>query len=359
MKTLKKLLPALLCLTIVLCLADTGASAGGTDLTKYAIANASVQASVFDDITAPCSGTLLSFQVESGDTVEEGSVLFGMLTNDVCAPEDGTVRYLFAGTGDSADAAVATYGAVLALEPAACQRMHCTYSGAADYAENKHLHVGDTLYFRADKEKGIGTVISVEGTAYELEITSGSFDRDKTLDLYKDSGYASADKVGSGKVYYRDDVPVAASGRIAEAVVQAGDSVRKGDVLLRMLAQDADAAATPEIAAPAGGVIGSVAVSPGQQVWKGQLLCRVLHTDSLEIVAQVDEMDLGDLQVGDKVPVTLDTDETKILTGTVTEISGLGVIRQNAAYYDVHVRVTEGNLMLGQSASVYLPRYGA
>ena len=94
----------------------------------------------------------------------------------------------------------------------------------------------------------------------------------------------------------------------------------------------------------------------GQQVWKGQLLARISRTDSLEIVADVDEMDLNGLKVGDRVPVTLDTNEKEILTGTVTEIAGLGVTRQNAAYYTVHLTVDADGLMLGQSASVYLPR---
>ena len=67
-------------------------------------------------------------------------------------------------------------------------------------------------------------------------------------------------------------------------------------------------------------------------------------------------MDLGGLRVGDKLPVTLDTDESRVLTGTVTGISALGVTRQNAAYYTVHLTVEGAELMLGQSASVYLPK---
>ena len=42
--------------------------------------------------------------------------------------------------------------------------------------------------------------------------------------------------------------------------------------------------------------------------------------------------------------------------GTVTEISALGVTRQNAAYYSVHVSIDDSSVMLGQSASVYLPK---
>ena len=66
-------------------------------------------------------------------------------------------------------------------------------------------------------------------------------------------------------------------------------------------------------------------------------------------------MDLHSLKVGDTIPVTLDTDESNILTGTVTEISSLGTQRQNAAYFTVHVSVEKAGLKLGQSASIYLP----
>ena len=351
---MKKIIPFILCLVLLVCLPGTRAAAE-TDLTQYAIANGIVRASAFDDITAPCSGTLLPFDWEAGDTVNAGTALFEMMTTNIYAPEDGTVRYLFAEQGDSADSVMATYGAVLALEPSARQRMHCDYTDAADYEENKHLHIGDTLYFKTSSEKGSGVVIAAVGDSYEVEIVSGNFDADKKMDLYKDSGYRSHDKVGKGKVYLRDDVTVAASGRIAEILVAQGDEVKKGDVLMRVLAQDAGFGAQAGISAPVDGVVGTVAVSPGQQVWKGQLLCRVWRGGSMEVVAEVDEMDLGNLSVGDEIPVTLDTDESRILTGKVTEISALGTTKQNAAYYNVHLSINDTGLMLGQSASVYLP----
>ncbi len=327
-----------------------------TDLSQCAIANGTVQAVSFEDVTAPCSGTLLSFDLDQGDVVEAGTPLFELMTIEIHAPEDGTVGYLFAAEGDNADSVMASYGAVLALQPSVAQRLHCTYQDAANYEENKHLHVGDVLYFKSGDEKGSGTVIFVSDDSYEVEITSGTFKKGKIVDLYKDPQYGSHDKVGKGKVYYRDDITVAAAGRIAEILVSPGDSVKKGDVLIRTLPQDAGPGVSPVINASSGGVIDLISVNPGQQIWKGQLLCRVWHTEELEVVAQVDEMDLGGLRVGDRIPVTVDTDETRVLTGTVTEISALGVTRQNAAYYTVHVKVAESNLMLGQSASLYLPK---
>lgn len=352
---MKKILLIGLSVVLLVCVLSAPAAAD-TDLSRYAIANGTVQAASFNDVTAPCSGTLFSFDLDPGDAIEAGTPLFELMTSEVYAPEDATVGYLFAAEGDSADAAMATYGAVLALQPAIRQRMHCTYLSTTNYEENKHLHVGETVYFKYVEEEGSGTVIFTSGGSYEVEILTGSFKEGKTLELFRDSSYRTHDKVGKGTVYYRDDIIVTAAGRIAEMLVSPGDSVKKGDVLLRTLAQDAGTDVSPIITAPCGGVIDLVSVNPGQQIWKGQLLCRIWSIGVPEIVAMVDEMDLGNLRVGDRIPVTLDTDESRILTGTVTEISALGVTRQNAAYYTVHVSVAENDIMLGQSVSVYLPK---
>ena len=337
----------------------TGVSASAApaepDLTAYSVANGFVTASAFEDVTAPFSGTIASFDLEPGDAVQPGDALFTMLTTPVYAPEDGTVRYLFAESGESADTAMSTYGAVVALQPRHRQRLSCTYSGAADYDDCRHLHIGELLYFKVDKEKGTGVVIATRDGAYDVEVLTGEYDAGKVLDLFKDNDYAYDNKVGSGKVVFREDLTIAGSGMIAEMLVSPGDSVKKGDTLFTLMGQDAPFGASPDIKAPAEGVVASVPVASGQQVWKGQLLARIYRTDALEIVAEVDEMDLGDLKVGDTLPVTLDTDESRILTGTVTEISSLGTQRQNAAYYTVHVTVQQPGMMLGQSASVYLP----
>ena len=341
---MKKLVSLLLVLTV---LAGISASAAPAepDLTAYSVANGVVTSSVFDDITAPFSGTLSFFDLEPGDTVQPGDTIFSMLTTPVSAPEDGTIRYLFAKEGESADAAMSTYGAVVALQPLRRQRLSCTYSGAADYDDCRHLHIGDIL----------GVVIATRDGAYDVEVLTGEYDAGKQLDLFKDNYYAYDNKVGSGKVILREDLTIAGSGMIAEMMVSPGDAVKKGDTLFTLMGQDASFGASPEVKATVEGVVASVPVASGQQVWKGQLLARIYHTDSLEIVAEVDEMDLKDLKVDDTVPITLDTDEAHILSGTVTEISSLGTQRQNAAYYTVHVTVQQPGMMLGQSASVYLP----
>ena len=223
---MKKLVSLLLVLTV---LAGISASAAPAepDLTAYSVANGVVTSSVFDDITAPFSGTLSFFDLEPGDTVQPGDTIFSMLTTPVSAPEDGTIRYLFAKDGESADAAMSTYGAVVALQPLRRQRLSCTYSGAADYDDCRHLHIGDILYFKVDKEKGTGVVIATRDGAYDVEVLTGEYDAGKQLDLYKDNDYAYDNKVGSGKVILREDLTIAGSGMIAEMMVSPGDAVKK------------------------------------------------------------------------------------------------------------------------------------
>ncbi|MBQ3222660.1 MAG: HlyD family efflux transporter periplasmic adaptor subunit [Clostridia bacterium] len=331
-----------------------------SDLTGRAVANGGVTAAEYIDLTAPCSGVLEPFDASAGDVVMGGNALFSMLTAKVTAAEEATVTWVFADAGESADAAIARYGAIVSMEPEQSQRILASTAQAYSEEENKTIHVGEVLYFkssRGGKDEGAGRVISVSGANYVVDILTGEFEAGETLTLYRDDDYSNKENVGKGSVVRRDPLSAAGSGVIAEMCVEAGQSVQPGDVLFTLMGADADVGASPIVSAPEDGVIAAVHVGPGQQVWKGQALARLFVQGRKEIVAEVDEVYLKNIKVGDELPVTLDTDETSILTGTVTEISALGNTIQNAAYYTVHITVSGAKeLMLGQSAKVYLPR---
>lgn len=343
-------------LLLVLCLLATVPALADTDLTGYAIANGNVAAARFVDAVAPFSGTLDSFDLEAGDTVAAGDSLFTLLVNTLYATEDGTVGAIFAQPGDDAQAVMVRYGGVMALEGDVSQQITATTAGAYNDEKNRTIHIGETLYFesaKAGREEGFGQVVAVSATGYVVDILSGSFDAKENLTLYRSDSYVNKDCVGKGVVSRRDPVLLSGAGRVADVLVSEGDRVTRGQALMTFLAQDADPGASATVTSPADGVVATVGVSPCQQVWKGALLARIYLTDSLEIVAQVDEMDLGHLRVGDTVPYTLDMDESQVYQGTVTEISALGVTRQNAAYYAVHVSMS-ASAPLGASASIYL-----
>lgn len=350
----------LLCLLAALMLFSLPAlAANEEDLLNCAIANATVSAASYVDVVAPFSGTLTTFDLVMGDRVSTGDSLMALQTTPLYASEDGSVGAVFAQVGDDAAALTQRYGGILGIEPAALFQLQCSTMNAYNDTDNRTLHLGETLYFRSaqnNKEEGTGRVVAVSGKNYVVDILTGDFDIDEAMNLYRDDSYQQRDCVGRGTVSRRSDVMVAASGRVTAVYVSEGQAVASGQLVAEVITADAAPGASPIIAAPESGVVSSVQVVPGQQVWKGQVLCRIELDAALEVSADVDEMDLGRLQVGDRLSVTIDTDEEHIITGTVTEISALGITKQNAAYYTVRVSIPAGSAPLGASASVYLPK---
>ena len=295
---MKKLFALLLALAMV----GSIALADPASLTGCSVSSGVVNAVNYIDITAPFSGTLQPFTWEAGDLVNAGDLLFSMRTTTIYATEDATVQAIYCAAGDDAAAVATRYGGLIAMRPESEWVIAGSITTAYDKRDNRVVDVGETLYFRSNKEgRSVGT------------------------------------------------------GRVAEVLVKVGDQVKNGTPLLRLMPTATTPDASPDITAAQNGVIGTLAVQPGQQVYEGQLLARLMLVDKLEVVAQVDEVNLKNLYVGDKVSVTLDMDESNVLTGTVTEIGNLGTTVQNAAYFPVHVELTTNQIPLGASASVYIP----
>ena len=353
----KRICPAL-ALLVALCLCQ-GVLAE-TDLSDYSLSSGVVSAVRTVYVTAPFSGTLEAFDLSAGDTVAAGDVLFRMLTTTLTAPEGGTVGAVFAAPGDNAAAVMARYGGLAAIQPAQAYRVQATVSGAYGKARNRELRAGEPLWARTndgeERQDGSGRVILVQGSAYVMELTAGELSTGRTVALFRSAGLDAADRVGTGQVVFRDPVLLQGSGVVAEVLAKEGAAVQAGDPLMVLMGPDADRAASPMVTSPEAGVVTAVAVQPGQQVWKGAVLARIDLTDEMEILAEVDEVDLARLRVGDTLPVTLDMYPGQVFYGHVTEMSGAGVTRQNAAYFTVHVSMSAPGLRLGASASVYVPR---
>jgi biotin carboxyl carrier protein len=347
------------CLLLAIGLLASAPALADDDLTNRPIADGVVAAVAFTDVAAPYAGTLASFTIESGDAVTQGDALFSYLTDDVYATESGVVQAVFIKPGDDAAAVTARYGAVIGIEPDAGYVVTASTTGAASDNENKVLHLGETLYFKttgSDGDEGSGRVTQVSGKQYSVDVETGAFNLNAAVTLYRDGGYASKSCVGKGTVTRRDPLLVAGAGRVTKVYVSQGDPVQKGDRLASFVGADASPDAYADtVASPVTGVVKAVQVAAGQQVWKGEVLCRIDRTEAIEVVADVDEVDLGALKVGDALPVTLDMDENTVITGTVTQISALGITKQNAAYFTVHARIPAGSAPLGASASLYLP----
>ena len=130
---------------VLLCLLLPDAFAA-EDLSNRIIANGTVAAVHHTDLTAPYSGTLLPFDLEPGDRVEEGALLFELMTTTLRAQEEGKISFLFVEEGDDADAVMRRYGALGALKPVIQKLVQATTQGAFNREENKLLQIGEILY---------------------------------------------------------------------------------------------------------------------------------------------------------------------------------------------------------------------
>lgn len=334
-------------ITLLLCM--TLASAGALGAT----ANASIVAPQTHKLTAPYAGTLLPFDLAAGDTVSAGEVLFTLDTTPVYAAQSGTAAAVFASEGDDAQGVLSRYGALAVIEPENALYIAADTRQAHDDDENRYVHAGETVYLKYNSEKGVGRVTSVNGANYVVEILSGDFELDDTVRCFRDDNHDAESEIGRGKVMRYADSAVSAQGRIARVHVQPGDKVSVGDLLFEVIDAQAAKGASPEVTAPADGAVTLLSVQSGAQVYRGMLLCEIADLSTLELSAEVDEIDIASIRVGDVLTYTLDAYAGETFSGTVTEIRPIGAKKQNATYFDVRITLPEGKTLLpGMNATV-------
>lgn len=161
------------------------------------------------------------------------------------------------------------------------------------------------------------------------------------------------------------------AGRVEEVLVREGDSVKAGQIIAWMSSTDRaallDAArargqealdhwkeiykATPLIA-PLDGTIIARDVEPGQTVTASDAL--LVMSDVLIVEAQVDETDLAQIALGQKVVVTLDAYPDKAFDAVVSHVSYEAETVENVTIYKVEVLPTNmpGFVRSGMTASV-------
>jgi macrolide-specific efflux system membrane fusion protein len=159
---------------------------------------------------------------------------------------------------------------------------------------------------------------------------------------------------GEVKPQNRLEIKPPIAGRIEEIKVKEGDKVEKGDVLALMSSTERaallDAAraegeeslkywqeaykAVPLVAAINGEVIVR-AVEPGQTITSSDAV--VVLSDRLIVKANVDEVDIGKVKVGQKAIVGLDAYPEIEVEGTVDHISYESTLINNVTIYEVDI----------------------
>ena len=117
------------------------------------------------------------------------------------------------------------------------------------------------------------------------------------------------------------------------------------------------------VRAPIGGIVLQKNVEAGQiissgtsSVTGGTLIATVADMDSVYVFAEVDEVDIGTVQIGQSARVAPDAFPDEIFVGTVRRIAPLATIEQNVTTFNVTVVVhnRDSKLKAGMNATVDL-----
>lgn len=170
---------------------------------------------------------------------------------------------------------------------------------------------------------------------------------------------------GSGKFAYSDEIKVTASigGEVSQINVSEGDTVAEGQVLVVLYSKElddsirnsSDAVRSAQlslegqvdqmgdyvITSPIAGTIIEKNYKAGDKLETGKQLCTVFDLSYLKMTMNIDELDVGKVQVGQQVTITADAAEGKTYTGTVTKININGTTANGVTSYPVTVQIDE------------------
>ena len=321
-------------------------------------------------VSAPFGGLVDEIDLRKGDPIHVGDVVATLKTTLVYAEMDGTVSGVFAREGDQTEGITERYGGVMYIEPVHKYTVSATTEKAYNSSDTKYVHIGEKVYLSCTKDGShVGTAVVTNisevdesgNTPYKLEVTGGEFYMGETVGIYRDSAYSNESRIGRGTILQNTAVAVKGSGSVLKMHVQVGDTVERGEVLFETVEGVLDGlyATDNVIYSPMDGIVASVEAAQGSSVEKNGKLITVYPRDGLQIQILVSELDLTEIQEGDKVLIEFewDMDSTHQTEGTVASISRVGEERSEKggdAQYAAFVNFTpDDSVRLDMSVNVY------
>lgn len=255
----------------------------------------------------------------------------------------------------------------------------------------------EAVYVKAGDEVSQGDVLAKLDTGLlelslaqaELALATAEYNLDRTQQIYTEPDLTAARAAVTQAKQYRDyvqtmlddadtveemdywgnelhqaEVNVAAAEQRLADMLAGGDSA---EVTLRRLevaaARQALAQAQKDldeatITAPFAGIVGAVYVEEGDIIPPPTMAPTVaiyfITPTSLELKAEVDEIDIPQVEVGQDVVVEVDAIAEELFEGTVTSISPVPMIQTGLVLYEVTISLTvpaDAGVMVGMSAT--------
>jgi len=372
------------------------------DITAQITGSGSLEAANSYSVTSLAEGNILTADFEEGDQVEEGTVLYTIDASDlsstleqaqislnqarrsydsrlkdleklsVTAPEAGRVLSLEVEAGDDVSAGQT----VAALRNSDIMALEVPF--LSDEAAGFHVGQSASVTLESTFETLEGTVSKIDRVDTVLE--GGMIVRYVTVEV-ANPGALSVSQTGSavvdgcasaGSAAFRyaaeENITAEVSGTVASIRAQEGSWVNKGAAIITLTSDSvddnvqsaADSLRNAElslesrydqldnytITSPIRGTVIDKNYKAGETSEAGKVLCSIYDLSYLTMTLSVDELDISDIAVGQKVEVTADAVEGKTYTGVVTKVSVAGTSSWGTTTYPVTVRIdgTEGLL---------------
>ena len=357
------------------------------------------------DVTALVAGEILSADFVEGDIVEKGTVLYQINTKDaetniksaelnlqksqlsynnvlknlsnlnVVAPNAGTITELSVKLGDN----VASGQKIGTIRNSSTMSLS-VYFNSADVSS---FYIGQAATVTLDStfETLSGTVSKISNT--EQVLTGNMLVKSVTIEVSNpggitDSTVASA-TVGeiacnsSATFKYKSSESITAktSGTVVSVVVDEGNSVQKGAVLVKLENSDlSESVASSKlsledaqnsldnrketlkdytITSPISGTIITKKYKAGDKLdsTSGKAaLCTIYDLSYLTMDMSVDELDVNKVKVGQEVEISADAVEGKTFTGIVTKVNISGTTTNGVTAYPVTIKISDTDGLL-------------
>ena len=283
------------------------------------------------NVLAEAEGTLTDLRVSVGDAVKAGDILAVMTNADL----DDTITDLEFDLWELDDQILSTSAGskVTTIEAPAAGRVVAIYAEAGDDA---------LAVFRRE---GALAIISTDGRM-KVELS----------DVDTSSGVS----LGTSTLEVNKPMAVSSYGGTIESVkVSVGDKVKRADTLFKLtdspltlkienlrLQREAAAKSLEEakqqrenliVVAPCDGMIATLSISEGDEISSGAMLCSILEGEDMNLTIAVDELDVVEVEVGQKVKITVDALSDAEMDGEVYKIAPVGSNSGGVTTYDVEL----------------------
>ncbi len=335
------------------------------------------------NVLAGADGTLTDLRVSVGDEVKAGDIL-AVLTNAdlddeitdlefdlwelddtildtgvgskvtaVEAPAAGRVMAIYAGVGDDALAVFRREGALAIISTDGRMKVELS-----DVDASAGVALNDKLTVTGENFTAEGTVVDLtrQGTSLTLTI------QDDSLPMGASVAVATMDGVTLGTATLEVNKPMAVSsygGTIESVHAEVGKNVKRGETLfkltdspitlklenLRLQRETANKSLEEAkeqrenliVIAPCDGTIATLNVSEGDEITNGALIGSILEGEDMNLTIAVDELDVVEVAVGQKVKITVDALSDAEMDGEVYKIAPVGSNSGGVTTYDVEL----------------------